>query len=207
MIGPLKPAKTIAVAGTQEHIGTTTQALQLLQYLQLMGNHACYVEMHHGNYIKNLKESLEVKEKEPGHIEINHVELYEAQHIKKLVRKEYDYLIKDYGNCSELTFNAASYMEQEEKIIVGGIKPNEIFHLYDVLKDPKFDDVTYILSFVDSSQEARDEILQLFDYVDGWKKYIKSNRVFFADYAPEPFEYIGTSNRRFSDLLNREGRK
>ena len=75
--------RTIAIAGTQPHIGTTTQAIQLIQYLQLMGNKVCYVEMNTNNYIQNLQNTYEDIERiEDGHIKFEHVELYDAKHIK-----------------------------------------------------------------------------------------------------------------------------
>lgn len=196
--------KTIGIAGAQAHIGTTTQALQLLQYLQLMGNKVCYVEMNEHGYIKNLLNLFEnVMEKEQGHIVIDHVELYESQHIKGLARKEYDYVIKDYGNLADKNFNTASYTEQGQKIFVAGIKANEIFQTQAVLKDSRFDDVSFILSFVDNSLDLRNEIKGMFDCTE--RRYSKSEKVFFADYAADPFEYTGISNKHYSDLLNVDG--
>lgn len=195
--------QTIAVAGTQPHIGTTTQALQLLQYLQLMGNKVCFVEMNDSKYLKNMKKSIEeLKEIEPGHFMLERIELYEQQHIKGLSRRDYDYLIKDYGNFPGADFNKASFMEQDIKIFVAGLKPNEVFYTYDVLCRQEFDDVSFLISFIDSVPDVRAARKAMFDYTDGRKQYNRSGKVFFANYTPEPYEYIGISNKLYSDILN-----
>ena len=144
---------TRTIAGTQPHIGTTTQAIQLIQYLQLMGNKVCYVEMNTNNYIQNLQNTYEDIERiEDGHIKFEHVELYDAKHIKGLMKKEYDYIVKDYGD-HQSGFNEPSYIEQDIKIFVGGVKPNEVFFTYEILKQPEFDDVSFIISFVDAAAQ------------------------------------------------------
>lgn len=195
--------RTIAIAGTQPHIGTTTQAIQLIQYLQLMGNKVCYVEMNTNNYIQNLQNTYEDIERiEDGHIKFEHVELYDAKHIKGLMKKEYDYIVKDYGD-HQSGFNEPSYIEQDIKIFVGGVKPNEVFFTYEILKQPEFDDVSFIISFVDAA--AQEDVGAMFDYTVGHRKYNRSSRVYFANYAPEPFEYTGISNKTYSDLLNAGG--
>lgn len=192
--------RTIAIAGTQPHIGTTTQAIQLIQYLQLMGNKACYVEMNVNNYIQNLQNTYEdIESNEAGHCKFEQVEFYDAKHIRGLARKEYDYIVKDYGSFQSDSFNIPSFMEQDIKIFVGGIKPNEVFYTYEILKHPEFDDISIILSFVDAA--THEDVKAMFDYTDGRQKYIRSDRVFFANYAPEPFEYTGVSNKSYSDLL------
>lgn len=192
--------RTIAIAGTQPHIGTTTQAIQLIQYLQLMGNKACYVEMNSNNYIQNLQNTYEdIESNEDGHCKFEQVELYAAKHIRGLARKEYDYIVKDYGSYQSEGFNTPSFMEQDIKIFVGGIKPNEVFYTYEILKRPEFDDISIILSFVDAA--TYEDVKAMFDYTDGRQRYIRSDRVFFANYVPEPYEYTGVSNKSYSDLL------
>lgn len=199
----MKKTKTIGIAGAQTHIGATTQALQLLQYLQLMGNQVAYVEMSGHGYLSDVEAAYDdINQMAPGHIYIDRIEMYGQEYIKSLIHKEYDYLIKDYGAVTEPEFNRASFMEQEQKIIVAGIKPNEINYIYEILKESSFDDVSYLLTFVDNAADLRKEVRSMFDYIDGRKKYIKSDRVFFSDYAPDPFQYTGVSNKTYSDLLN-----
>lgn len=197
--------KTIGIAGTQPHIGTTTQALQLVQYLQLMGNHAVYIEMNDEGYIKKMEDIFdELSIPEQGHIQFNHMDLFEQQHIRTMGKKgdDIDYIIKDYGSVTKESFNRASFLEQDMRIFVGGVKANEIFFVYEILKQTAFDDASIILSFVDSDTDLRKSIKEMFDYTDGKQKYVRSDKVFFANYVPELFEYTGISNKMYSDLLN-----
>ena len=52
------------------------------------------------------------------------------------MKKEYDYIVKDYGD-HQSGFNEPSYIEQDIKIFVGGVKPNEVFFTYEILKQPE----------------------------------------------------------------------
>ena len=51
-VNNIKKYITIGFAGSQNRIGTTTQALQMLQYLQLMGKKVCYIEMNDSMYVE-----------------------------------------------------------------------------------------------------------------------------------------------------------
>ena len=48
--------RSVALVGACERIGTTTQAIQIVKYLQLMGYKTCYIEMNNTEYIKLLRE-------------------------------------------------------------------------------------------------------------------------------------------------------
>ena len=51
----IKESKSIAFAGVCKHIGTTTQALQLLLYLKSKGKKVCYIEMNTNKFIYNIQ--------------------------------------------------------------------------------------------------------------------------------------------------------
>lgn len=197
--------RTIGVAGAQGHIGATTQALQIVQHLQLMGNRVCYLEMNNNQYIEAVLNTYDVAEKEKGHIIFSGkqpIEFYDMKFVRQLAKQDYDYIVKDYGTYDSNSFNAASFLEQNIKLFVCGIKPNEIMKTYEILNNPEFEDVSFMLSFIDNATEIRQEVRSLFDSVD--KKSRRSNKVYFADYAPEPFEYTGVSNKTYADLIRGE---
>lgn len=47
-------AKTIGIAGSIPRMGTTTQAIQLIKYLNLKGYKACYVQLNNHSWVENL---------------------------------------------------------------------------------------------------------------------------------------------------------
>ena len=122
---------TIAVAGVQSRIGTTTQAMQIVGYLKIMGYTVAYVDLTEKLYleqIQKLYKGVSIKEGGKG-ILYNDIEMYSS--ISELKGETYDFLVKDYGNMKE-NFNRVSYLEQDIQIICCGAKPNEMLRLLKV---------------------------------------------------------------------------
>jgi hypothetical protein len=88
---------------------------------------AAYIEMGQQSYLEKLRE-LEKEDivKKENCISFMEVDLYSSNQIIYANRQGYDYLIKDYGNIYDPNFEQISFLEQDLKIIVGGIKANEI---------------------------------------------------------------------------------
>ena len=61
------------------------------------------------------------------------VDLYSSGQIVYANRQGYDYIIKDYGNIRDPDFEQISFLEQDLKIIVGGIKANEIEYVEKIM--------------------------------------------------------------------------
>lgn len=171
--------KTVAVAGCQERIGTTTQALQLLLCLQKLEYSAAYIEMGGRGYVEGMTGVYEGIEKYPGHITYRDVDMYRGEHIIDATRNAYDYLIKDYGSITDKDFQKISFLEQDVKVVVGGVKPNEIGFVEAVLEEKCYEDVRYVFSFVAASDQQ--DIKALMGNA--------AERTYFAAYTPDPFAY------------------
>lgn len=189
-----KESRTIAVAGCQQRIGTTTQALQIVKYLKLMGYQACYIEMNQQGYIEGIKELYNgVKENRKKKCCIyEEIDMFKRENIAELGWLDYDFLIKDYGAVTAQGFEKLSFMEQRYRIFCGGVKPNEIFAVNRVLEEPAYAATGYIFSFVpNADREAVREMMEE-----------KKDCTFFADYVPDAYQYAATANYIYRTLLN-----
>lgn len=175
--------KTVGVAGSLCRMGTTTQAIQLVKYLKLMGYAAAYIEMNSNYYINDLISYYEVKKTEDCVI-FEGVELYKREKLLAANRKDYDYLIKDYGYVGSEDFEIVSYTEQDIRIITCGSKPSELSAVETVLRNSVFEDMKFVFSFVPKDDRtAIKEMME--DY---------AQQTFFVEYVPDPFQYLSVAN-------------
>jgi hypothetical protein len=174
--------KTIGIAGSQSRIGTTTQALQMILCLHKLEYGAAYIEMGSQGYLTDLKDLFpdEVQEKaKTGSIIFQDIELYRSGDIVTANKQGYDYIVKDYGAVTDPEFQKLSFLEQDIKIIVGGIKANEVVFAENILKEKCYAGVKYIFSFVPPHERQN------------VKRSMRKHNVstYFASYAPDPFVY------------------
>jgi len=183
-------AKTIALAGSLSRIGTTTQCIQIVKYLKLMGYTVCYLEFNKSNYIEHLKETYEEYKEVEGKIIFEGVDLFTKENAHKINELGYCYCVKDYGSASNENFESLSFTEQNKRILLLGTKPDEMKYAEDILE--KYHETDYIFSFV--GVKDRDDILeQMLD---------KKNCTYFAEYTPDPYSYLSTSNSTYRQMLN-----
>ncbi|WP_373262057.1 hypothetical protein [Hungatella hathewayi] len=146
--------KTIAVAGCTEHIGTTTQSIQMVRYLQESGLKACYIELNETGYVEQLLKLYHEAEDKITKAEYCGITIYKKSFLKTIPCRNWDFIIKDYGNANDITFKENSFINQTLKIIVCGSKPNEIFKLQKILIKPEYNDSYFIFSFVPESERV-----------------------------------------------------
>lgn len=190
-----RPAGTIGMAGSLRRIGTTTQAVQLVMFLKIMGMKAAYIEMNSYGFVHQIQELYDgVKQnKKTAALEYKGVSFYTKDQLGTAMGQDFDYLVKDYGNCQDKDFQQVSFMEQDRSVIVAGIKPNEIFDFQILLEEGSFPKARYIFSFV--PREDRDVVRELMED--------KAQLTWFADYTPEMFRYDNGSGRMYKAILQR----
>lgn len=176
--------KSIAVVGTINRIGTTTQAIQILKCLLLNGYKACYVEMGNTGYVENLATFYESEvDEDLGKVTFENTDMYfKSEKIAEILKLGYDYYIYDYGKFEDTNFNKISFLEKDLKIIVCGVKPNEMAATTEIIGNTFYSDASYIFSFVPESEQK--EILELMED--------KANLSYFSQYAPDPFTYCNS---------------
>lgn len=191
---------TIAVAGSCERIGTTTQAIQIIKYLNLKGHTACLIQMNDSSYVELIaKYYTDVNvDHELGKVVYGNVDMFwDLNRLPEILSLGYEYYVYDFGVYNRGNFNKISFLEKAVKIIVGGTKVNEIVSLTHILSETYIKDIKYIFSFIEEHQETRDDILELMDD--------KSKDTFFAPYAPELFKLASNYNM-YEEILPVEDR-
>jgi hypothetical protein len=178
-------AKTVAFCGTQTRIGTTTQAIQFAKYLQTQGLHVCYIENNQNGHIPEYLEVYDVKEhnQEKSLIRLSGLDLYyDTLKLPLILQQPYDVFLYDCGVLSPA--NAATFLDKDLSVIVGGSMPWELNYfvpVLDMLIGKK--DIQYIFSF--TSKTIRPEILK------NMKR--DADMTFFAEYSPDPFTLLAGS--------------
>lgn len=188
---------SVGIAGSIERIGTTTQTLQLIQYLQLTGKTACYLEINKKNYIEEVAKLYSGTKvfKKGGDIisiKLGDIFMYRSMGIVDAIKENLEYYIKDYGCVKDENFERISFLEQDIRIIVCGSKPNEIFHAQEILKNKSYDDANFIFSFVpkDEQDSIKDMMLS------------KKEKTFFALNCADPYVYNSSMNNVYKQLIN-----
>lgn len=174
----------IHVAGTMPRIGTTTVAIQLILFLDRLGYKAAYVEMNSQDYIWGVTALYSecIKDKLPGKVTYNGVELYAKERLTGLISggTYYDYIICDYGNISAKNFDEQTFSDCSAMIMVAGVKANEVFQTNQALKTPILMDAVYVFSFISKEDEG--------DVLDMMQE--KAAATAFMPYVPDPFAEV-----------------
>lgn len=181
--------ESIAVAGCISHIGTTTQALQIVKVLSAAGASVCYLESNRNEYLKNLTNLYVCADELKDRVEYNGIVMYKRNHSKAAVGSGYDYIIKDYGNINSGNFEESSFAEQATKIVVCGSKPNEIFKMQSILSNPIYDDAYFIFSFVPENERV--SVVSMMSQ--------RAKQTLFAEIVMDPFN----ESKYSKDLVRR----
>lgn len=181
---------TIAVAGAQERIGTTTQCFQIAKYLSAKGFKTAYLEFNNTDYLKMMKKLFNLPENVFSFEGIN---LYSAEQISRIL-KEYDYIIYDYGSITNPNFNKYSFSEKSICIIVCGAKPNEIDHSTAALNMfQNNDDINYLFNFV--SENDMDDI----------KELMGAHKTYFSPLIPDIFSVLTAQQKLYDNMISVKG--
>lgn len=207
--------KTIGIMGTLHRVGTTTQAIQIVKYLQAKGYKACYVEMNnimYPNLMLSRKEKPEIgyvektklvldteyEDEDLGFITCNGVDMYYKQdRLPDIFEKGYDYYIYDYGVYSDKDFNKGSYLKDDVNLIVTGGDPIEMDYTLSILQNISYEKAGLIFSF--TAEGDRKEIVNLI------KDFKENACCYFTDYTPDP--YVLGSLGLYDEMLRIEDKE
>jgi len=169
----LKQYVSIGIAGTETHIGVTTQCLLIVQFLNSLGMKACYICGR--DEIENLEvDKKRVVKKTDNLLVYSGIDLYSKNSSIEAMNYGYDFYIYDLGVLNDT--NMDNFTSKDIKILVGGLKywemPNTI-PLLTKFEDSK--DLHHIFNFCTA------------DIKREWKDYY--NNTYFAEYTPDPFAF------------------
>lgn len=190
-----KPCKTIGIAGAGNRIGVTTQALQIVRFLNMNKKKACYVQLNNTHFVENLVGVYDnaFVDKEIGKVSYDGIDMFfDREKLSNLFLYGYDYYIYDYGNILNKNFECASYEEKNIKILVAGVKPNEIINLDKSLDRLYQKNINYIFSFTPKSD--RDDIRE---YLDN-----QAVNCCFTSYTPDMFMFNNNNSEIYEKILS-----
>ncbi len=198
---PLNPNnnyKTIAVVGSVGRIGTTTQCIQMVKYLNIQNKKACYIEMNPNGYLELLKEFYDegvTIDEQLGKITYQNVDMfYKKDKISDILKLGYDYYIYDFGIYRPDDFALISFLEKNIKFVVCGTKPNELLYMQQALQVFYDNDVNYIFSF--SPESEHEDVLALMEE--------KAECTYFATFTPDLFFYSSNGNPVWNRVFKHE---
>ncbi|GEM_PF-5581460 len=157
----------IGVCGCMNRIGTTTVCIQIVKHLNLTGKKACYIQMDNSGHMELYRDYLSgrvlKKSADPGHFRYSYVEVFcswEAFLNAENEPEEYDYIVCDYGVESYEKDRFQNILNSDISVVVGGIEPNEIEALQDVLGFMFDYEAQYVFSFVaENDRECLSEMM------------------------------------------------
>ena len=190
----LKQFVNIAVAGTEKHIGVTTQAILITMFLKSLNMNVCYICANEKNEIKNIC-NIDGAEIKDGMYVYKGIDLYGNNNKIDAMKYGYDFYIYDYGTLDDNTMD--NFLSKDIKVIVAGTKAWEYDNTFRILKMlEQVKDINYIFNF-SSDEEKRQFRNDLKKYVknlyfsnittDTWKEDVNSDiyHEVFKDYIAE----------------------
>ncbi len=176
----------IGIAGAVARMGTTTQAIQIVKYLQFQGKRAAYIQMNSHHFVEDLAAAYSEAEQdeEAGMVSYQGVDMYyRLDLLQEILKKDYEFYIFDYGVWKDPGFNKISFLEKNIQIFVVGSNPSEFTATYEVIQNNFYSDNFYIYSFVAVSEQK--DLLELMEE--------KADATFFAEEVRDPFSFSGNT--------------
>lgn len=186
--------RTIGFVGCMNHIGTTTQAIQaVLSLIEQKNLNVCYLESNRTNYVDNVKNLYRMVEDKDAYIKFSGIDMYRRNYANLIYssNRNYDFIVKDFGNANSETFEEGAFSEQQIKVVICGSKPNEIFETQHILMNEMFKDAYFVFSFVPEDERA--SILALMRS--------KANKTFFSDIILDPYRLNPSSVNIYQNIL------
>ncbi|MDR2089113.1 MAG: hypothetical protein LBP73_07130 [Clostridiales Family XIII bacterium] len=179
---------TVAVCGTQPHIGATHHALLTAKFLNDAGFKACFLEANERRDIVSLARVRAVNANERKHLlQFEGTDMYFDFKLPEIVTAGYDFLIFDFGRFGEL--EPSSFLTKDIKLVVGGVKAWETDAYAAVFEATEGRrDVRFILNHAP------------FKEMDGIRALMGGYKTHFSEYAPHPFA-SGVNLEMFKDVF------
>ena len=186
----LKQCVTIAIAGTEKHIGVTTQALAITKFLNTLNMNACYIQANKKQDIETLEAFFDVEVKE-GFISYSGIDIYNKDKTVNAIEYGYDFYIYDMGNFNEIA-DLDSFLTKDVKIIVSGTKSWEQDNLMLVFdKLGIVNNINYIFNFAPEIQKV--------EITENMGKL--GVRTVFSNYMPDPF-VVDANENEYQKILS-----
>lgn len=172
----IKQCVTIAIAGSQGHIGTTSQAISITKFLSNLKLNVCYIQANGKEDIQTLENLFDIIKKD-DFITYQNIDMYSKNKTVNAVGYGYDFYVYDMGVLTDIT-DIDTFITKDVKIIISGTKSWEQDYLLEVFNKLEIlQDINFIFNFTPEQQ----------------KKEITKNmgrfgiKTYFSNYIPDPF--------------------
>lgn len=177
----IKQFVNIAVIGTENKIGTTTQALLICAFFNSLKMNACYISNNEKDETSIIQRLINEKDKQNNNM-LNYegIDMYKKSSNMKAIDFGYDFYIYDYGVLTDDKIN--DFITKDIKIVVTGSKLWEFEGLFNAInKLEELSNKYFLVNF--TAEDKQKEIIKYRFPRDD--KYLKS--IFFTEYTPNPF--------------------
>lgn len=142
---------SIAIAGTQNRVGTTHLAILITSYLSKKGWNSLYFERNNSCHIFNLLRRYTDIKSHNGISTIYGCNLLPNCEIELPNKNGYQFVIKDYGCIQD--DNLQEYIKSDVKLLVAGSKEWELDKTEETLKLlNSYDGIKYVFNFMDGKK-------------------------------------------------------
>lgn len=188
--------RRIAVVGCCPRIGTTTAALQTAMFLKKADpkQNILYQQRNGSGFVDCIKNYVSgYKEKKNGMISYQGIDMIDdPSQVSRRTKKQYSYIITDYGNAQEADF--LSVMDQDMVLNICGIFPTELSSFEEIFRNTnEHASSFYLFNLV--PEDNRKWVME--------SQQDNRVRTFFLDYAPDPFTLSGKNAAMLTDLSKR----
>ncbi|BCJ96724.1 hypothetical protein acsn021_42930 [Anaerocolumna cellulosilytica] len=178
----------IAVAGTQQRIGTTHLAFLLTSYLCAHHKNGLYIEKNKSGQLHSLLSRYQNNKTRHGVHRLFGCNLLPETSLENAYNKElYPFTVMDFGCLTKE--NITDFLEADHKLIVSGGKEWELQYTEEILKqiEPE-EDIRFLFNYLNGKQYA---------LVAGAMGQFKTSRI---PYEPDPFK--GKGNEYVMDFIS-----
>lgn len=148
----IKQCVTIAVSGSQEHIGVTSQAIAITKFLSNLKLNVCYIQANGKNDIQTIEDLFEITKKD-DFITYQNIDMYSKDKTVNAISYGYDFYVYDMGVLSNIS-DIDTFITKDIKIIVSGSKSWEQEHLLNIFNKLEIlQDINFIFNFTPDEQK------------------------------------------------------
>lgn len=175
-----KPYISVAVCGSEPHIGTTHNALLITKFLHDIGFKVCYLEANEVQkifYLKSFYSQNSNFNERKNLLQCFGIDIYSGFNISDVMSQNYDFYIFDLGVLTETKL--VSFLTKDVRIIVSGTKPWELAFLNESINlIGTKNTVNFFLNLSIESEETK---------IRSFMENLHAS-TFFTEYATNPFK-------------------
>lgn len=175
-----KPYISVAVCGSESHVGTTHNALLITKFLHDIGFKVCYLEANEVQkifYLKSFYTQNSNFNERKNLLQCFGIDIYSGFNISDVMSQNYDFYVFDLGALTETKL--VSFLTKDVRIVVSGSKPWELAFLNESINlIGTKNTVNFLLNLSIKSEEMK---------IRSFMENLRAS-TFFTEYVESPFK-------------------